>query len=103
MNRKFSSKRPLTAKEEAEIQTLIASDPDAPEATDAELARAMPFAEAFPQLMDSIRRARGRPRVEVPKQQISIRLSPDVIAAFKATGPGWQGRIDDALRKSMGI
>jgi uncharacterized protein (DUF4415 family) len=30
---------------------------------------------------------------------VSIRLSPEVISHFKAKGPGWQSRIDDALRK----
>jgi uncharacterized protein (DUF4415 family) len=36
----------------------------------------------------------------MPKRQISLRLDPDVIDAFKATGKGWQGRINDALRKA---
>lgn len=103
MNRKFSSRRPLTAAEEAEIQQLIAADPDAPEATDEQLAQAKPFGEAFPDLMASIRRARGRPAVENPKQQISIRLSPDVVEAWKATGKGWQARMDEALRKAIGL
>ncbi len=47
MGIKFSSKRPLTQEEEAEIQKMIASDPDAPEATDEQLAKAKPFKEAF--------------------------------------------------------
>ena len=50
---------PISDEEEARIQALIASDADAPEATDEQLARAMPFAEAHPDLMESIRRARG--------------------------------------------
>ncbi|MBB5755254.1 BrnA antitoxin family protein [Prosthecomicrobium pneumaticum] len=41
---------------------------------------------------------RGRPRAEAPKKAISIRLSQDVLDAFKAEGPGWQTRIDAALR-----
>lgn len=103
MDREFSSKRPLTAAEEAEIQSLIASDPDAPEATEAQLAVARPFGEAFPVLMESIRRSRGRPAVESPKRQISIRLSPEVVEAYKATGKGWQVRMEDALRKAIGL
>ena len=50
---------PISDEEEARIQALIAGDPDAPEATDEQLARAKPFAEAHPDLMESIRRARG--------------------------------------------
>lgn len=46
-----------------------------------------------------VSRGRGRPRVTRPKEHINIRLSPDVVAAFRATGPGWQTRIDAALRE----
>jgi len=42
-------------------------------------------------------RARG-PNKRPPKEQVAIRLSPDVLAAFRADGPGWQTRIDAALR-----
>ncbi len=50
--------------------------------------------------LDFINRARGRPPAEVPKQAVSIRLDPDVIAHFKQAGPGWQSRINAALRKA---
>jgi uncharacterized protein (DUF4415 family) len=42
---------------------------------------------------------RDRPRSETPKQLLSIRYDADVIAAFKATGRGWQTRMNDALRE----
>lgn len=45
----------------------------------------------------------GRPRKEAPKEQISLRLDPDVIAHFKASGTGWQGRINDILRDAAGL
>ena len=73
---------------------------DSPEATDEQLAQARPFAEVFPDLMESIRRSRGRPPVEKPLQQISIRLDPDVIAKFKATGKGWQSRVNEVLKNA---
>lgn len=91
---------PLTDEEEARIQAQIAADPDAPEASDAELAQAKPFTEAFPQFAEAIRRARGRPQVDQPKQQISLRLDPDVIAAYRKSGKGWQGRVNEILRKA---
>jgi uncharacterized protein (DUF4415 family) len=47
-----------------------------------------------------IRRGRGRPRVAKPKQQITLRLDADIIERFRATGPGWQARINEALRKA---
>lgn len=43
---------------------------------------------------------RGRPKLDQPKQHVSLRLDPDVIASFKAGGPGWQARINEALRKA---
>lgn len=42
---------------------------------------------------------RGRPPLDAPKRQVTLRLSPEVIDHFKAGGPGWQTRIDDALRQ----
>ena len=44
---------------------------------------------------------RGRPKAAAPKQAINIRLSPDVLTHFRATGPGWQSRIDAALKKHI--
>ena len=73
---------------------------DNPEWTEEDFRKARPFAEVFPELAESIRRARGRPVSERPKQQISLRLDPDVIDAFKATGKGWQGRINAILREA---
>jgi uncharacterized protein (DUF4415 family) len=46
---------------------------------------------------------RGRPKAEVTKVSTTIRLDPDVIDAFKANGAGWQGRINEALRKAAGL
>lgn len=71
---------------------------DFPESTDEELKQFRPFAEVFPDLAESIRRSRGRPKAERPKQQISIRLDPEVIEKFRATGPGWQARINEVLK-----
>ncbi len=42
----------------------------------------------------------GRPRLEKPKAQITLRLDQDVIAKFRAGGPGWQSRINEALKKA---
>ena len=48
-------------------------------------------------------RAVGRPRKAAPKQAVNIRLDPVVLAHFRATGPGWQSRINEALRKAAGL
>jgi uncharacterized protein (DUF4415 family) len=47
--------------------------------------------------------SRGRPKSLAPKKAISLRLDPEVIDKFKADGPGWQGRMNDALRKAVGL
>lgn len=43
---------------------------------------------------------RGRPKAAVTKVSTTIRLDPDVIEKFRATGPGWQSRINEVLKKA---
>ena len=89
---------------EHQIQRMIASDPDAPEATEDQLAQARPFTEAFPALADAMRKnAGGRPKADNPKVAVSLRLDPEVVARFKADGPGWQTRMNRALRDAAGL
>jgi uncharacterized protein (DUF4415 family) len=71
---------------------------DNPELTDEQMANAKPFAEVFPELAASIRRGRG-PNKAPTKKLVSLRLSGQVIEAYKAKGPGWQSRIDADLRR----
>ena len=42
----------------------------------------------------------GRPKSENPRQLISLRLPTDVIAKWRATGPGWQTRMADRLARA---
>lgn len=44
---------------------------------------------------------RGRPKLEKPKRLLSLRLPPDVIANWKASGPGWQTRMAEALARTQ--
>jgi uncharacterized protein (DUF4415 family) len=46
---------------------------------------------------------RGRPKSDAPKRATSLRLDPDVLDHYRATGPGWQSRINEALRKAAGL
>ncbi|MFG1276567.1 BrnA antitoxin family protein [Xanthobacter autotrophicus] len=73
---------------------------DTPEITPADMKKAKPFAEAFPVLAEKARQVRGAQKAPT-KVPVSIRLSPEVVEHFKAGGPGWQARIDDALRKMV--
>lgn len=55
---------------------------------------------------EKIQSRRGRPVGSVkanPKEQINIRLSSDVLAVLRATGPGWQTRIDTILRERFAL
>ena len=65
--------RPLSDTEDRKIRRAIEEDPDTEEITPEMMAKAKPFAEALPELAESIKRARGRPRVEKPKQAVSLR------------------------------
>lgn len=83
----MSSKRKLimpTPVEDELIRRGIAADPDTYELGAAE----------FKQL-----RRVGRPPLESPKVQLTVRYDSDVVDAFKAGGPGWQTRMNDALRE----
>jgi uncharacterized protein (DUF4415 family) len=44
--------------------------------------------------------SRGRPLGSGSRELISLRLDKDVLAVFRATGPGWQSRINDTLKRS---
>ncbi|OAN59232.1 hypothetical protein A6A05_19465 [Magnetospirillum moscoviense] len=46
---------------------------------------------------------RGRPPKEAPKKPVSIRLDPDLLEYFRASGPGWQTRVNDLLRQAAGL
>jgi uncharacterized protein (DUF4415 family) len=48
----------------------------------------------------TLTRSPGRPKSKSPKHSVHLRLSPDVLAYFRAKGPGWQTRIDETLRKA---
>ena len=44
---------------------------------------------------------RGRPKLEKPKRLLSLRLPPDVIANWKASGPGWQTRMAELIERTQ--
>lgn len=75
------------------------------ELTDEDLAEFRPASEVLPAeiyagLLEMNRRAGVRGPQKAPtKTRVSIRLSPEVVSAFKADGPGWQSRIDAVLKE----
>lgn len=72
---------------------------DNPEWTEADILRARRIGALPPGLRAKLP-ARGRGVQKTPlKERITIRLSPEVLEEFRATGPGWQTRIDGALKE----
>jgi uncharacterized protein (DUF4415 family) len=76
-----------TVEEDRAITAAAKSDPDAQPLTRKQLEAMVP-----------IRALRGRPPSANRKQLVSIRYSPEVLAWFRATGPGWQARLDRVLK-----
>ena len=80
---------------------------DFPELTDEDLTKMRPASEVLPpdffKAMEEHSRSRGRPPLAHPKKQVTLRLDEDVIAKFRQSGKGWQGRMNAALRKATGL
>jgi len=78
------------------------TDDDNPALTDEQLAEMRPAAQVLPpQFMAAYaKRRRGRPPSTLKKVEVKLRLDPDVVEKFRATGPGWQTRINDTLRNA---
>ena len=91
------------------IRKLNPSRPDAdnPEWTPKDMAKARPAPEVLPRLIGAkatqelFRRGRGRPPKETRKVNQTIRLDPDVLAAYQQEGRGWQTLINAVLREHM--
>jgi uncharacterized protein (DUF4415 family) len=83
-------RKPLTDKD-GEVRELTAED----------FAAARPLSEVVPELAELIRnRGQRGPQKTPTKQQVTLRLDRDVVDRFRSTGRGWQGRINEALRKA---
>lgn len=96
------SRKTMTDAEEARVQRMIQSDPENPEWTSEDFTNARPFSEVFPALAENMRKnLGGRPKSENPKIAVSLRLDRDVVEKFRATGAGWQTRMNAALRRAV--
>jgi uncharacterized protein (DUF4415 family) len=74
------------------------TDEENPEWTEEDFKNAVPARLIFPKWVEEWeRRKRGSQKAPV-KQAISIRVDKDVLATFKASGTGWQSRMNAALR-----
>lgn len=80
-------------------------DDDTPELSAEWFEKAKPAAEVLHRLVgkknavELLKPKRGRPPLENPKEHVNIRLDADILLAFKSQGPGWQTRVNSALRE----
>lgn len=72
-------------------------DDENPEWTEEDFKRAVPFS-ALPESLQAKLKAVGRPKAAITKERVTIRLSRDVVEQFRASGDGWQTRVDAALK-----
>jgi len=84
---KKNSLRMPTFEEDQSITAAAESDPDALPLTDEQMSKMVPMCVL-----------RGRPKLAHKKQLASIRYSPEVIDYFRASGAGWQARMDAVLK-----
>jgi uncharacterized protein (DUF4415 family) len=92
----------------SEYSSEPVDDPDNREWTAEMFRKARPIQE-FPELWPGIMEAaaklrakkRGRPKLDQPKVQVTLRLDAEVVGAFKEDGPGWQGRINEELKRTV--
>ena len=83
MSKALRNSEEMSDEEDAAITADALADPDNPPA-------------------DDLIRRRGRPPLEHPKEAVKLRLDADVLNHFRSAGPGWQTRINDALRRATG-
>jgi uncharacterized protein (DUF4415 family) len=84
-------RRPPLTDEEGEVRELTRED----------FRGIRPVREAMPELIEAIavfRRKLGRPKAEAPKVHIGFRLAADVVESVRASGPGYNARVEQALR-----
>lgn len=73
---------------------------DVPELDADDFARSRPFKEVFPKQFQAWK-ALGRPPLENPKIHIGFRLAADVVEGIKATGKGYNARVERVLREAL--
>ncbi|HEX2255526.1 MAG TPA: BrnA antitoxin family protein [Afifellaceae bacterium] len=76
------------------------------ELQDDDIREMCPAAEVLPAefvgVLPTRRPGERGPGKRPPKRLVTLRLDPDVLEHFRATGPGWQSRMNEALRKAAG-
>jgi uncharacterized protein (DUF4415 family) len=74
-------------------------DDENPEWTDEMFARARPAAEVLGEAFMEMARKPGRPKALTPKQPVTLRLDSAIVQRLRASGKGWQTRVNDELAR----
>ncbi len=84
-------------------ERLVDDDGEVRELTEAEIGRFRPIQEIDPGMLEAVAefRRRGRPPVDSPKVRIGFRLAPDVVRGIRATGRGYNARVETVLREAL--
>jgi uncharacterized protein (DUF4415 family) len=82
------------------------ADRENPAWTEKTFARARKARDVLPEIFEAptaarMLKPRGRPKSGNARASISLRLPPETLARWKATGPGWQTRMAETLRKAI--
>jgi uncharacterized protein (DUF4415 family) len=85
--------RPPLTDEDGEVRELEAED----------FEHFRPMTEVFPEIVEAFERSRGQrgPQKSEVKHRIGLRLDQNIVEHFRATGPGWQSRINDILAEHV--
>lgn len=76
-------------------------DEDTAPLSDDEVARLQSGADVFRDLDVAAPQGRGRPTLEKPKKQVTLRLDADLLETLRASGKGWQSRVNEILRAKL--
>lgn len=83
---------------------LETPDTENPEWTKEDFAHAIPFSKLAPSAQRAIKSAsRGRPAGTAKKESVHISLDKDIVSKLRASGAGWQTRLNEMLRVAMGL
>jgi len=93
----------MTDEEDAALTRAALADADNPPLTDEDFAKMRPAVKAAPEIVARYRGQRGPQKSRPVKTQLTLRLDPDIVEHFKASGPGWTARINEVLRKAAGL
>jgi len=105
--------RLLSDEEDAIVTAAAMSDPDCPILTDEDWQNMRPFSETkYAKLfkegitikvenVDVEPRKAGRPKVENPKPRVTLRLSNENLDYLRATGKGWQTRVNELITQAI--